>query len=258
MLGILKNSQNHLTAQNIVRFVYELEIDGSGFNVDIVNNSRSKRLTLRLKPNGRGAKVTTPPHVGDRDIRNFIEKNKNWIRVRLARMPKLMIPEDGVFVPYEGVEHKITHLDRPRGIVEAKLVAGEPTLLVPGQVEHMGRRVIDFMKKQARTKLDVAVNIHATSLGARPKTLRITDSKSRWGSCSSARTLSFSWRIVMAPCQVLNYLAAHEVAHLREMNHSPKFWQLVEDICPDMKQQKAWLKKHGRELHALQPGLRLD
>ncbi len=233
------------------RLSHELDIDGEVFCIEVVDNKRSKRLTLRLKPDGRGAKVTTPPHVSDREIGEFITKNRNWIAVRLARLPKATLLEDGVVVMFEGVDHKITHLDRPRGVVEAKLVAGEPTLLVPGEVDHMARRVIDFMKKNARKNLDMAVTRHAATLAVRPKSIRITDSKSRWGSCSSTRTLSFSWRIIMAPPPVLDYLAAHEVAHLREMNHSPRFWKLVEDICPDMKAQKTWLRRHGPSLHAV-------
>lgn len=221
------------------------------FPVEVINNSRSKRLTLRLLPDGRGAKVTTPPHVSEHEIAEFITRNKNWIAVRLSRMPKSTLLRDGASILFEGVAHKITHLDRRRGIVEVKLVAGEPTLLVPGEVEHMPRRVIDFLKKQARSKLDAAVVIHAASLGVKPKSMRITDSKSRWGSCSSTRTLSFSWRIIMAPPGVLNYLAAHEVAHLREMNHSERFWNLVEEICPDMKEQKTWLRANGASLHAV-------
>ena len=138
------------SAKNASRPDHALEIDGAQFPVEVKNNSRSKRLTLRLKPDGRGAKVTTPPHVGDREIAVFIEKNRNWIAVRLARLPKSTLPSDGVLVLYEGIEHKITHLDRRRGIVEAKQVAGEPTLLVPGEVEHMPRRVIDFLKKNAK------------------------------------------------------------------------------------------------------------
>ena len=246
LLGLFKSAK-----KTVKRRDYQLEIDGADFVVEVANNPRSKRLTLRLKPDGRGAKVTTPAHVSERDIADFIEKNKHWIAVRLARMPQTQVPQDGVSILFQGVEHKITHLDRARGIVEAKLVAGEPTILVPGEVEHMPRRVIDFLKKQARKNLDAAVIIHAQALGVKPKSMRITDSKSRWGSCSSTRTLSFSWRIIMAPPEVLNYLAAHEVAHLREMNHSDRFWNLVEDICPDMGEQKNWLKRHGASLHAV-------
>lgn len=232
--------------------IHELDIDGEVFRVEVVNNTRSKRLTLRLKPDGRGAKVTTPAHVSDEEVSSFLNKNRNWIAVRLARMPKAGAPGDGTMILFQGTQHKVTHLDRPRGIVEAKLVAGEPTLLVPGDVEHMARRVVDFMKRQARKNLDMAVVKHAASLGVQPKSMRITDSKTRWGSCSSTRTLSFSWRIIMAPAPVLNYLAAHEVAHLREMNHSQQFWDLVEDICPDMNEQKSWLRRNGSLLHTVQ------
>lgn len=246
MLKFLKPSNK--TAS---RAAHILMMEGAEFPVEIVNNTRSKRLTLRMKPDGRGAKVTTPPHVSDQEVVGFIEKNQNWLAVRLARMPKSTIPQDGVLVLYEGVEYKITHLDRKRGIVEAKQIAGEPTLLVPGEVEHMPRRVIDFMKKQARTKLDLAVTDYSARLGVRAKSIRITDSKSRWGSCSTTRTLSFSWRIVMAPPAVLHYLAAHEVAHLREMNHSDRFWKLVEELCPDMQVQKSWLRRHGPALHSV-------
>jgi predicted metal-dependent hydrolase len=246
LLKFLKPSKNTQS-----RAAHILMIEGEEFPVEVVNNSRSKRLTLRLKPDGRGAKVTTPPHVSDREVVSFIEKNENWLAVRLARMPKSTIPHDGVWVLFEGIEYKITHLDRKRGIVEAKQVAGEPTLLVPGEVEHMPRRVIDFMKKQARNKLDLAVTNYASTLAVRAKSIRITDSKSRWGSCSSTRTLSFSWRIIMAPPAVLNYLAAHEVAHLREMNHSDRFWKLVEGLCPDMQVQKSWLRRHGPALHSV-------
>jgi len=91
----------------------------------------------------------------------------------------------------------------------------------------------------------------AEALNVRPKIVRITDTTSRWGSCSTTRTLSFSWRIIMAPPVVLRYLAAHEVAHLREMNHSPDFWNLVREICPDMDKHKAWLRTNGNRLHAI-------
>lgn len=220
--------------------------------VHVTNNNRSKRLTLRIAPNGQSARITTPPHVDQAEINAFLLRNVNWLRARIARMPPPVKPEDGNVIPFKGVDHKIIHLDRPRGRVEAKLITGEPTILVPGEVNHMPRRIVDFLKKQARQELNHVVNIHAKSLGVRPKSIRITDSKSRWGSCSSTRTLSFSWRIIMAPPEVLDYLAAHEVAHLREMNHSDRFWNLVEEICPHMEIHKSWLRQNGPRLHALQ------
>ncbi len=124
-------------------------------------------------------------------------------------------------------------------------------LLVAGREEHLRRRVIDFLKKEARRDLDRAVMRHAMMLGVRVKAIRLRDQTSRWGSCSSSGTLSFSWRLVMAPPFVLDYLAAHEVAHLHEMNHGPRFWHLVESVCAETKQARAWLNKEGLRLHAI-------
>ncbi len=115
---------------------------------------------------------------------------------------------------------------------------------------HFGR-VVDFLKKQARDDLLRAVGRHAAALGVQAKSITLRDTTSRWGSCSSSGALSFSWRIILAPPEVLDYLAAHEVAHLREMNHSPRFWKLVEETCPHTKTSKAWLKAHGSTLHAI-------
>lgn len=154
-------------------------------------------------------------------------------------------------IPFKGVDHKIIHLDRLRGVIEAKLIVGEPSLLVPGEPGMIPRKMITFLKKEARKELNAAVSECSEALGARAKIIRITDTTSRWGSCSTTRTLSFSWRIIMAPPEVLYYLAAHEVAHLREMNHSEDFWNLVREICPDMDKHKAWLKTNGNHLHAI-------
>jgi len=172
--------------------------------------------------------------VGEGELSEFLERNRNWAASRLARLPETTRIEEGATIPFMGVEHKIVHLDRLRGVVEAKLILDEQCLLVPGEPEMISRKMITFLKKEARKELNIAVSEYAEALNVRPKIVRITDTTSRWGSCSTTRTLSFSWRIIMAPPVVLRYLAAHEVAHLREMNHSPDFWNLVREICPDM------------------------
>ncbi|WP_075997705.1 M48 family metallopeptidase [Salaquimonas pukyongi] len=228
-----------------------VEIDGWMLPVRVIEHPTSRRITLRLMPGGDGLKVTMPPHVSDDELEEFLERNRQWVSVRRARLPKTVSLGVGAIIPFRGIDHRIVHLDRLRGIVEAKEVAGEPSLLVPGEPSRIGRRVVDFMKKQARSALDEAVARHASALGVRPRQIRITDTTSRWGSCSTTRTLSFSWRIIMAPPQVLDYLAAHEVAHLREMNHSDRFWSHVRSLCPDMESHKAWLRRNGSGLHAI-------
>ncbi|MFK7902909.1 MAG: M48 family metallopeptidase [Nitratireductor sp.] len=228
-----------------------LVVDDEQIPVKVTENPRSTRLTLRIVPGGKSLKVTMPPHIDGKQLDEFLDRNKNWVAAKLSRLPKTVQIGEGATIPYLGVDHKIVHLDRLRGVVEAKEIAGETSLLVPGEPSHIARKLETFLKKQARERLNVAVNHYARELSVRPKSIRITDTTSRWGSCSSTRTLSFSWRIIMAPQEVLNYLAAHEVAHLREMNHSDKFWDHVRDVCPDMELQKAWLRTNGARLHAV-------
>ncbi|MEM9279545.1 MAG: SprT family zinc-dependent metalloprotease [Pseudomonadota bacterium] len=230
---------------------FDIEIDGRFLPVKVVENDRAKRLTLRIVPGGDGLKVTTPCHVGDDEIEAFVERNANWAAVRIARLPEKTTLSAGAVVPYKGKNHRIVSSGKLRGLVTAKSDNGENIMEVPGAEDAIGRKLLSWLKQEARKELDGYVNIHATAIGVRPKQIRITDTTSRWGSCSSTRTLSFSWRVIMAPPEVINYLAAHEVAHLMEMNHSDRFWALTKKLCPDMETQKAWLKKNGAKLHAI-------
>jgi hypothetical protein len=231
----------------------QVEACGRTLPVTVVENARATRLTLRIVPGGKSLRVTIPPYVSDSQVDHFIARNRNWVAVRLERLPEPVVAKPGATIPYLGVDHKIVHSRRLRGIVETGQFAGKPSLIVPGEPEGVGRKVASFLRRQARKELDAAVSRHCLALGVRAKTIRITDTTTRWGSCSTTRTLSFSWRIVMAPPEVLDYLAAHEVAHLREMNHSPKFWALVRKLCPQMDKHKAWLKRNGARLHAIEP-----
>lgn len=228
-----------------------LMIDGRQVPVRVAIHPRASRMTLRIQPGGEALKVTMPAHVGNAELDAFLERNRHWAASRLARLPDRVIVEEGALIPYRGVPHRILHLDRLRGVVESRRVGEEDALLVPGEPDRVAARLAAHLKREARRDLDRSVMHHSARLGVRPRQLRITDTTSRWGSCSSTRTLSFSWRIIMAPPPVLDYLAAHEVAHLREMNHSPRFWALVEELCPQMKAHKAWLRTHGQSLHAI-------
>ncbi|MCB1386828.1 MAG: M48 family metallopeptidase [Nitratireductor sp.] len=228
-----------------------LEVDGERLSVRVQLHPTSKRITLRLMPGGDGLKITMPAHVSDQELDAFLARNRQWVSVRRARLPKPMAPDAGQTILYRGVEHRIERLDRLRGLVEVREIDGEPVLVVPGGEGQLGRKLRDFFKRRARSELDAAVARHCQALGVRARQIRITDTTSRWGSCSTTRTLSFSWRIILAPPEVLDYLAAHEVAHLREMNHSPRFWSLVRSICPGMETHKAWLKRNGNRLHAV-------
>jgi predicted metal-dependent hydrolase len=120
---------------------------------------------------------------------------------------------------------------------------------VAGEAPHVARRVEDHLRAAARTDLHAAVAMHCAKLGLRPRSLTLRDPVSRWGSCSSSGALSFSWRLILAPTYVLDYLAAHEVAHLQHMNHSTKFWAVVHRLSTDVDLAEAWLNAHGSQLH---------
>lgn len=231
-----------------------LEIDGANVDVRIVENPRTSRLTLRLVPaskTGESLKVTVPPGTPEQEVDDFLEKNRNWAAARLSRLPQVQKIEEGATIPFRGVPHKIVHSGKKRGIVSIGMEEDGPVIRVHGNPDFVTRRVADFLKRQAKQDLTKAVAHYSEALGVKAKSITMRDTTSRWGSCSSSGALNFSWRIILAPPEVLNYLAAHEVAHLREMNHSDRFWTLVEQICPDMNSQKSWLRVHGAKLHAV-------
>jgi hypothetical protein len=124
-----------------------------------------------------------------------------------------------------------------------------PRLVVTGEAGHQARRLTDWLKSEVRQDLATRVQHHANALNCTPKRVSVRDQSTRWGSCSSTGTLSFSWRLIFAPAHVLDYVAAHEVAHLREMNHGPKFWRLVKQTMPHLHEARCWLKRWGAELH---------
>ena len=154
-------------------------------------------------------------------------------------------------MPLRGVPHRIAHRHGARGTVWTETDAGngERLLCVAGHAPHIDRRIGDFLRREAKRDLEVASLRYAHALGLAVRRVTVRDQSSRWGSCSTTGMLSFSWRLILAPSHVLDYLAAHEVAHLVEMNHSAKFWRLVQRLCPDHERAKAWLDVHGADLH---------
>ena len=153
-------------------------------------------------------------------------------------------------VPLRGVPHRIVHRSGERGTVWTETrESGDKILCVAGDVEFVDRRVHDFLKREARREVQKSAQEYAEALGVRVKRISIRDQSSRWGSCTSAGSLSFSWRLILAPPFVLDYLAAHEVAHLVEMNHSPRFWRVVARVCPSVERAKRWLDTYGNDLH---------
>lgn len=220
------------------------------FAIRLRRHRRARRYTLRIHPTDREAILTMPPRGTIAEAREFAHLHGGWIAARMGRLPKAAPFHPGTILPLRGTPHRIVHRAGERGTawVETR-DSGEKILCVAGAGEHLDRRVHDYLKREARRDLQRSTQAYAQTLGVRVKRLSIRDQSSRWGSCTSAGSLSFSWRLILAPPFVLDYLAAHEVAHLVEMNHSPRFWRVVARICPSVERAKKWLDTSGNDLH---------
>jgi predicted metal-dependent hydrolase len=227
----------------------EVRHAGDTFRVALRRVAAARRFTLRVSAATGDVILTLPPRADLRTAADFAHRNGGWIAARLARLPETIDLGPGVTVPFRGVDHRIVARPGSRGTAWTEQGLHGALLVTAGAEEHCGRRVRDFLKREAKRDLEEAVTRHSAALQARPGRITLRDTTSRWGSCSSTGRLNFSWRLILAPAFVLDYLAAHEVAHLREMNHSPRFWRLAEKLCPRTDEAEAWLKRHGAGLH---------
>lgn len=227
--------------------------------IEVRRSPRARRFTLRVNEARREAVLTMPLRVSLSEAAAFLSRHRRWLEGRLAALPTPVALAHGATLPLRGEPHQVRFLGpvRGRGVVWTQggcdlrlpLFARRPEICVAGEPEHAPRRLLDWLRRQARSDLVVRVAWHADRLGVWPKRVSVRDQATRWGSCSTTGVLSFSWRLVLAPPFVLDYVAAHEVAHLKEMNHGPRFWRLVERTMPQMEEARAWLKVHGSDLH---------
>lgn len=218
--------------------------------VRLKRDRRARRLTLRIPVASEPPVLTVPARTRPEAVQAFLESHRGWLADRLADRPEPMPFREGAVVPVRGVDHLVVREAALRSRTRFADADDGPQIIVGGAPEHVGRRVRDFLRAEATADLQAAVRRHADALGTRPTSIRVRDTVSRWGSCSADGGLSFSWRLVMAPPSVLDYLAAHEVAHLVEMNHSPAYWRVVDRLYPGHRVARAWLKREGARLHA--------
>lgn len=227
------------------------DTDGTEFRLPTRRSARARRMLLRVDPAHGGPELVLPDGVSPDIGADFARRHLGWLRVRLARLPARIGLVDGAEIPILGVPHRLRHRpDQRGGVWRLADPDGSAELHVAGHAEHLARRVTDFLKAEARRAIAPRARGYATALDRSPGRITVRDTASRWGSCSARGDLSFSWRLVLAPEAVLDYVVAHEVAHLVEMNHSAAFWRLVERLMPGYEHQRAWLKRHGGKLHA--------
>ena len=212
--------------------------------VTLRRSARARRLSLRVSRLDGRVTLSMPKRVAEAEAMSFLVEKQHWIRGHLAKRAPEVRRAFGVEIPFCGEDRLIV----PGQGRSARFDGAQIT--VPGPAGRVPVRLKTFFRFEAQNRLRAASDHYAAALGVGYSRISLRDTRSRWGSCSSAGGLMYSWRLVMAPVAVQNYVAAHEVAHLREMNHSPAFWSLVADLCPDYEVHRRWLRQNGEALHA--------
>jgi predicted metal-dependent hydrolase len=223
-----------------------LKIDGRAVEVSLRLNPRARRVIVKVHPNTGEVTVTAPSRRGLEHALDFARRQKDWIARQIARVPAPVALVPGAAIPFRGLAHAIRSCGA--GPAPVWREESERAVFVRGHAEHAPRRLLDFLKAEARKRFEERALQFAARLDVKPARIAVRDTASRWGSCSSARSLSFSWRLILAPDFVLDYVVAHEVAHLREMNHGPRFWAHVRTLIGDPAAPQRWLRANGRDL----------
>jgi len=217
-----------------------------GVPVAFRHSPRARRLSLRVDASARGVELVLPRRFAAETAIRFVAAHRGWIVARVAALPPVLCLADGASVPVLGVPHRIRHVSS--AATPVAIADGE--IRVKGDPAHLPRRVRDHLVALAKREFAERARATAARIGQHVTRVGVRDPKSRWGSCSSRGSLSFSWRLVLAPEAVIDYVVAHEVAHLVEMNHGPRFWRLVASLVPDVDKSRAWLRRHRNELLA--------
>lgn len=215
--------------------------------VHLKRSARARRFSLRVSRLDGKVTLSMPARAREGEALAFLKGNEDWVRQTLSAIPASILQsvDFGAAIPVEGRELILTP-----GTGRGVRVEGD-CLLVPGAPSTLGPRVAGWLKVLARDRLASASSRYCGLVGRPYSSLAIRDTRSRWGSCSPDGRLMYSWRLILAPPPILDYVAAHEVAHLVELNHSAAYWKVVTTICPDWKVHRNWLKTHGSSLHRL-------
>src|ERR1700733_3111392 len=230
-----------------------LRIEGRPVSITIRLNRRARRLIVKVHPATGEVTVVAPSQRALNHALDFARSESTWIARRLAEVPAPVDFGLGARIPLRGEEHVVEAGEAGPAPVWLDDSEGRRIIRVSGRSEHAPRRLLDYLKREARRTLTVRSQELSQRIGLAPKRITVRDTESRWGSCSADRALSCSWRLILAPDFVLDYVVAHEVAHMRHMNHGSRFWSLVRGLVGDVDTPQAWLSTRGPLLHRYAP-----
>ena len=215
------------------------------FPLKINKSAKSRKMTLKIDSKKREVHLSLPLFCSLKTAHKFVTEHQEWIEGHLAKLPQAKQFANGDKISLFGQEVVICHT--PGSLQAAHLQDGR--LLVGGEEAFLHRRVKDFIKRAAKKDFMQRSQTFAAQIGCNVKSVTIKDTSSRWGSCSTLNNINYNWRIALAPACVIDYLTAHETAHLKHRDHSPAFWRCVKQLYPGASLGRAWLKTHGHELY---------
>ena len=224
---------------------HTIEISGREIELKIRRHPRARHLILRIDDSGEGAVITIPMRAAVRDALKMAKDKSSWILDGLLAHPGRNYFKDGMAIPFRGSDHIIRNQPAGMGVN-----ANNGEIIIGGKPEHLARRLRDWLIKNARTEINSLVMEKTKLIDKKAGRITLRDTRSRWGSCGPTGNLNFSWRLIMAPAFVLDYLVAHEVAHLAHHDHGDNFWQLAEKLAVDMPAAHGWLEANGKTLHS--------
>jgi predicted metal-dependent hydrolase len=222
-----------------------VNIEGRKIPVRIRQNTRARRMILRVDKDIDGAVVTLPSGISEREALLMVQDKSDWLLTKLDNMPSRILFESGIQIPILGEYHTVCHDPNQKEIIKR----GQNEIRLGGREEHLSRRLGDWLRKEAKIIIQPKAIEMAKNFNGKIGRISIRDTKSRWGSCAASGNLSFCWRLILTPEWVLNYVIAHEVSHLRHMNHGSEFWQTVADFNVRVDAARVWLSKNTEQLH---------
>lgn len=214
------------------------------FDLEVKTSFKAKRISLKIDAKKKLPIITMPKFCSANYAIDFIKRNQEWIENSLNKIPEKIIFSHGDKISIMGQIYEVNHCpDAKSGVW---LEGGKVN--VSGGEEFLNSRLKNFVIKVAKNELSKLGREKAKNIKCYVNKISIKDTKTRWGSCSTKSNINFSWRVVLAPSIVIDYLISHEVCHLIHHNHSKEFWNDVNKLAIDMESGKQWLKENGNSL----------
>jgi predicted metal-dependent hydrolase len=215
--------------------------------IRLKKSTRARRMALRLDAKERVFHLVLPRGISMKSARAFIEEHERWMKEKLRELPRPVSFAHGEVIPVFGRNRTIKIIKR-KTLKTTNVILNHNEILVVTHLDDPTIKIKRFLAKIAKEKLTELAEAKAEIIGAKIKDIHVRDTKSRWGSCAEDGGLSFSWRLIFAPHEAFDYVVAHEVAHLRHMNHGRHFWNLCRSISDDFLEGQYWMQAYGQDL----------